>query len=699
MNWLFFTHPALLSGLAAVAIPVLIHLLLKTRRKKVRFSTLLFFRQPNEQAKRRRKLRHWLLLFARMLMVALLALGFARPFLANSDLAQARQPRRLAILVLDRSASMLAADREGPRWDRAKAALRQVLSGLRRDDRAALVSCGARAETLLGPSQPDDILKLLDDVQPTQGQSQLGNGLQLAGKLVSNSGAGYTNTIYVATDLQRNSCRNLGSYPIPSEAELKVLNFGDLLAPNVAATELSLDARATAKPFVALANFSDEDSPSLKMQFLIDDKEEKGLALTLQGGSSTNIELALPRLSPGWHSAEVRLQPKDSLALDNARYQAIYVPPPIQVFVAETRPSPKLFQEEGFFIISALDPSLGTTNQSTSPFQVEKTTPEALAAKLSLRDAKAPCQVAILPALKQIPADLTKSIEAYVRAGGGLLAFLGEGVSANRYTSEFGSWFPAQLGTLESATELDWRLWEHDTQSPIFAVFHQPNSGNLALARFNRRLVLTPQPDCPVLARFQDGMPLMVGHSLGKGRILLVNTSADTAWNDWPKHRTFVPWLHSVVRYLGSRAETALRVEEALLAGTEIDVNLGADFKKAALTLRRPEGRELPGTADEIGTWRDLSLSAAGIYSVRGMDGQEVRRLAANVPVSESDLVAMTPVEFVQQVARLETPPNQSLAASLFGQTPDHRELWRLCLLTAFALLFLELLLANRTMA
>lgn len=699
MNWPLFLHPALLGGLAAVAIPILIHLLLKTRRKRLRFSTLLFFRRPDEQAKRRRKVRHWLLLMARMLLVTLLVLGFARPYLPNRKAAPSNQPRRHVVLVMDRSASMSAVDREGRRWDRAKAAALNALASLRSQDRAALVTSSTRAETVLGLSAPEDIVRSLNDLKPGQGAAELGESLQLAGKILSNAGSGSTNTIYVVSDLQRNSCRNLGSYPMAQDTELKVLNCGDLLAPNVAITELSLENRENAKPTASLANFSDEDAPPFQFRFLIDGKELLKTTLQLLGGGTTNVELSLPRLTAGWHSAEARIQTKDALALDDARYQAIYVPPPIRVLVVEGRQVPKLYDEESFFLICALDPAFGTTNEHNSLFQIEKIAPPGLGAKLALRDGAAPYDLLILPALRELSAGLGKSVETYARAGGGVLFFLGDSVSANRYSTEFLGLLPAQLDEVETANNLDWRLWEYDRRSPIFAPFRQPNSGNLSLAKFTRRFSLKAA-EALVIARFQDGVPLLIGQSLGKGRILLVNTSADSLWTTWPKHRTFVPWLHAAARYLAGRNdESGPRPDAAFLAGTVTDLVLGPELKQTALKLQEPDGHEVPGMTDEAGVWRDLSWVSSGIYSLRNVEGKEIRRLAANIPVSESDLVAMAPAEFERQVPRLATPTSHSLAASLFGQSPDRQDLWRLCLLTVLGLLFLELLLANKTLA
>jgi ABC-type anion transport system duplicated permease subunit len=95
MTSLFFTNTLMLAGMAALAIPILVHLLLKRRKKQIQFSTLRFFQQQDEQSSRRRKLRNWLLLALRLLIVSLLVLAFSRPYSRQGWLAVNRKQRRV----------------------------------------------------------------------------------------------------------------------------------------------------------------------------------------------------------------------------------------------------------------------------------------------------------------------------------------------------------------------------------------------------------------------------------------------------------------------------------------------------------------------------------------------------------------------------------------------------------------------------
>src|SRR6187200_1506358 len=117
---MFFTNLALLGGFAALSIPILIHLLLKRKKQRLRFSTLQFFLKQDEQSTRRRKFRNWLLLAVRILLLTLIVLAFARPYLPNPLAGAAAAEKRQIVFVLDRSAGMQANDAGGERWNRAK---------------------------------------------------------------------------------------------------------------------------------------------------------------------------------------------------------------------------------------------------------------------------------------------------------------------------------------------------------------------------------------------------------------------------------------------------------------------------------------------------------------------------------------------------------------------------------------------------
>jgi len=107
-----FLTPLFLVGISALAIPVLIHLIQRERKRVVVFPSLMFLRRIPYQSVRRRSIRHWLLLSLRALALLLLIAAFARPFFLQGALAaRATGGTREVVVLLDQSASMGYGDR------------------------------------------------------------------------------------------------------------------------------------------------------------------------------------------------------------------------------------------------------------------------------------------------------------------------------------------------------------------------------------------------------------------------------------------------------------------------------------------------------------------------------------------------------------------------------------------------------------
>src|SRR5438445_3786927 len=122
-----FLTPAFLIGLSAIAIPILVHLIQREKKRVIEFPSLMFVRRIPYQSVRRRRIRHWALLMLRAAAIALIVAAFARPFLRrDAAAAVAGGGAREVVILLDQSASM----GYGDHWTRAQSAARTVVNGL-----------------------------------------------------------------------------------------------------------------------------------------------------------------------------------------------------------------------------------------------------------------------------------------------------------------------------------------------------------------------------------------------------------------------------------------------------------------------------------------------------------------------------------------------------------------------------------------
>src|SRR5437763_5140787 len=98
-----FLAPAFLGGLAAIAVPVIIHLINRERKVVVEFPSLMFLQRIPYRSVRRQKIRHLLLLLMRCAALALLVAAFARPFFQKRQTAIGNSGARDVVILLDRS--------------------------------------------------------------------------------------------------------------------------------------------------------------------------------------------------------------------------------------------------------------------------------------------------------------------------------------------------------------------------------------------------------------------------------------------------------------------------------------------------------------------------------------------------------------------------------------------------------------------
>ena len=144
-----FLAPLFAAAFAAIAIPILVHLVHKERKESIAFPSLMFLQRTPYQHASRQRIRDWLLFAARCLLIALLAAAFMRPVLARTAEAAATSTGGTdVVILLDRSLSM----RYGERWSAAQQAVRGRIASLGREDRLTIVPFDVRASAVNDPS-------------------------------------------------------------------------------------------------------------------------------------------------------------------------------------------------------------------------------------------------------------------------------------------------------------------------------------------------------------------------------------------------------------------------------------------------------------------------------------------------------------------------------------------------------------------
>ncbi|MFM8469851.1 MAG: BatA domain-containing protein, partial [Limisphaerales bacterium] len=178
-----FLTPLFLLGALAVAAPILFHLIRQTSKEKTEFSSLMFLFAVPPRVTRRSRLEHILLLILRGIVLSLLALAFARPFLpkaVTSDLPTG--PGRRVVVLVDTSASM----RRDGLWADARAKAESICRAATPADSVAVFAFDREVRRLVTHEQWTSaaagqrvalVTAALAKTSPGWGGTQLGHAL------------------------------------------------------------------------------------------------------------------------------------------------------------------------------------------------------------------------------------------------------------------------------------------------------------------------------------------------------------------------------------------------------------------------------------------------------------------------------------------------------------------------------------------
>ncbi len=331
-----FLAPLFLVGLAALAIPVLLHLIQKERRNVVQFPSLMFIRRIPYQSVQRRRIRHWLLLALRLAALALLVFAFGRPFFRQTDVAAAAgSGAREVVVLLDRSYSM----GYGDRWQKALSAAQRAIEGLKPSDRGTVVLFASNAEVALrSTADRSRLLASIAGLTPGAGATRYGPALKLAGSILSESALPRREAILI-TDFQRTGWQGAEGVRLPDGSELTPVPVAEGDAPNLAVTPVALQRstfsdqqRVTVT--AGVVNHGTAPVRGVEVALELGGRPVQTVRVNVEPGGSSSVTFEPVTVAERHLRASVRL-PKDPLDRDNVFHFVVSPDDPVRVILAE----------------------------------------------------------------------------------------------------------------------------------------------------------------------------------------------------------------------------------------------------------------------------------------------------------------------------------------------------------------------------
>lgn len=671
-----FLAPWFLAGVAALGIPVFVHLLRKHVTTPRPVSSLMFFERGIQSSTRHHRLRYLLLFALRSTLILLVILAFAQPFVRR---AATSTNDRLLLIVLDNSFSM----RAETRFAEAKQQALAVLAAKPSAQRAQVIALGGQVEILTQPIIDEAQLRsVLEGIQPGDGHANFGELGRSIRAIVEKTHSPID--LHLFSDMQRTAMpANFADMTLPSNVAIVLHDVAKSKVPpnwtieRIKAPAQLSDPKDTKQSRVqaVVAGFDTPEAVKT-IELLVNGKPTASRKVNVPASGRATVEFAPIDVGYGFNRCEVRLAGGDAFPQDDAGIFVIRRSDPERVLfvhaASDTR-SPLYF--------SAAFGAIGQSSFILQSVTAEQTT-DLDPSKFSF---------VVLSDAIALPSIFEHALSQYVSKGGGVFIALGTHAGQHQRIPVWGAEVDnthdyARIGRAARISQIDLTYPALQQEQP------SRDNGGWGETKFFYAVSVDPGKS-RVAARLNDGTPLLLDKQVGEGHVLLFTSGLENLTNDLPLHPVFVAFIDETARYLSGRE----RLSGSQLVDSFVQLRSSAApmSEAASVEVVDPDGRR-PLLLSEARTAQTFRLQRAGFYQVRFANGRDAL-IAVNPDRRESDLQPIAPD--IQQLWSGSNRGNAPVQATVVDDIKYHPvNLWWYVMLFALVVALAETALASRYM-
>ena len=684
-----FLNPFVLFGLAAAAIPILLHLLNLRKLKTVEFSTLRFLKELQKTSIRKLKTQQIILLILRTLIVIFSVLAFSRPTVKSTLPSIGTHAKSSIIIVLDNSLSMDITDEDGNRFSKAKKLTSEILGALEEGDEMAFIPLSSLIKNRKRSFSRNFawLKEEIDQCSVNPATASLNDGLRAAQGLLDAS-LHVNKEIYILTDLQQQEIHSLELDSIKLfDDKTSVFLLPSSESNNSIDQNISIDTAifisrvyAKDKPVelqTKLYNSSVSDAKGIIVSVLFNGERGAQRTVDIGAGSYINVSLQGIPHTTGLIKGEIQIE-NDVLESDNHRYFS---------FIISSAPKVALIgnQLETDFISLSIAPHASllksySANQSAS-VHFEDFDLLILATTLSQTE--------------------MQRIDAYIQNGGSVLFFPSSTESIAVQQQFFSGMGLGPIIFQEFSESNPGICISADRQHPILqGVFKG----------FNSESGLGDSPKIIKALCSQAGQSIisMQGGSFlneirrGEGKVMYCAVPPSPAWSSFPFTGLMPTIIYRSAQYLS--AKEVFTLEKT--AGQEAIILIPTKSSASSIfTIKDPNGFESDMQAADLPGGMSLQFGKpemTGVYGVFSKDKNPITSLIVNQSSKEGHLIYKNLQESMSALKkRLNHPEsllvlnkNESIANSV-AKARIGTELWRFFILLALLCAITEMIVAK----
>ena len=685
-----FLYPLFFAGILAVSLPIILHMIRRHTRKRITFSSLMFLRTTIPRFKNRSKPENLLLLILRCLIICLLALAFARPFIEKPAESTTESLGKRVVLLIDTSASM---HRENL-WTQAIEQAQSALEELEPTDRLCLMSFDKNTQTIMdfdawSELEPDQreaiVVEQMSELSPTWSSTNLGNALLTAAEAIEDDEINdklliNDRQIVLISDLQEGSDLDaLQTYEWPEKTELIFKPVNAKQTTNAAMQVLTSNNYLTQsdpneKIRVRVSNSSDAVNEQFLLSFA--DSGDNPIPVYVPPGQSTVTEL--PSASNNTKERKLVLS-GDGQDYDNTLYLAPSLERQVNILYLgnDNVKDPKQML---YYI------NLAFAQTDSLKFNVISRTTNS---ELIQKDVDNANFIIITDTLNS---DQIRNLKGKLESGNTILVAMKspEQISVISELSGIN-----QLNAAEAKVDDYTMFGSIEYDHPIFSLFSDPRYGDFSKIHFweYRQVDLDDIQQARILARYDNDDPALFEIPVEQGSLLVLTSGWNPSDSEFARSSKFVPLLYSILEYNGvlNGQQSQYFVGDPILIPQVL--TLGADNLK----IIKPDKTEIPLDSDqEIFEQTDIP----GFYTVQTSKGNQL--FAVNIPALEYRTAPLPiediesyGVEFKDSDLKSSEKTERVKASQTFAELEYQQKYWRWIFVALFILILLEIWLGG----
>jgi len=694
MFGLGFLNSLFLFGLAAMALPIIIHILNRRRLRKVPFSSLEFIVELSQRRMSKVNLRRWIVLLLRTLAIVLLVLAFSRPTMRSNGawFVPSKVPKHVVVCI-DASTSMSVERETGTAFTLAQDIAKEVVADAGGNDVINVIVCRLRSDAIFenGTRNKQIVQNMIGELEVSNETTSLGQAVQMAIEQVQQSDV-ETGEVYVISDFRETADSVLVS-SVPEEIRVILLPIYGEAVDNVSIDRV-FTPRKLIRPGevirigVAVTNHSRENPAEFPIELIVDGNRKAEKLVSLSAAASANVSFSVSMNQWGTYRCKVAKN-RDRLSVDDTRFFLLDVSQKVPVTLMRGRK----FADEGkqaaayFYVDKALNPrGSGDGEFSVNVIDERELTAASLPGK----------GVVVWTEPQELDSNRFELLKRYIHGGGAVMIFLGGDRKGLWRNENFSKYLGIQKSTPKEGGGTE-HLSAFQKDHPIFSIFSEEELELLSRSRVRRHLSVTGIAPDSILAYLGSGDPGMWEGRRGKGRVIVVAAAPDMPSGDLPLSPMFLPLVHTAVSYLASSEGSELHREN--LAGTDLFFDLPVRWNRQdpALRVVGESGFEkLPAFYDTPDGETKAMISQprrVGFYQLLS-DTTLISQSVVNVDTRESNLNPKPLDDHFLGDARVVNA-STNLAENLREQKQG-REIYAFFLLLAVSALVLESLLGRK---